>query len=267
MTEFLPPRPLILFRFHKQFDVCLQNVWLLRKLNPAAALYGMYGGFGGAAAIPRELTEAMDGVYALPYEDPYYNWKNGDLCVRWWHKEIGHRLDFTHLCVAEWDMLYLKPMVDVFSGLAPDTNYVALSGSYTKLLAEGWPWIQGNCKGQVEALLRKLKEEERAIVIEDLSFGIFGGCVLCRKFLDLYAQKSIPSYSNDEVRLALYADLFGIPMVDSGFLHDKRNKTNADGDGGDVYGAAEVDEVIARGGNIIHPVRSLIEGLEKKLRL
>lgn len=79
------------FRFHKEFDVCLQNLNLLRRMNPDVPIHGMYGGFGGVQSLPQELIAKCDTMWALPFEDPLYNWMNGDLCTRWWFKDFGHR--------------------------------------------------------------------------------------------------------------------------------------------------------------------------------
>ena len=66
-------RPHILFRFHKAFDVCAQNLELLRKLNPNTPIHGLYGGAGGVEALPPDFRERFDSLFALPFEDPQNN--------------------------------------------------------------------------------------------------------------------------------------------------------------------------------------------------
>jgi len=250
---------LILFRFHKEPDVCGQNLALLRKMNPDVQIHGMYGGFGGVASLPKELCAMMDSVWALPFEDPLYNWMNGDLCTRWWFKDFGHQFDFTHLCTVAWDMLYLKPLDQVFPDLAPDTNYMSLSATYGELLDSGWPWIQGRFKSHIDALLKMFADEGHPVAIETLSFAMMAGSVMCRKFLERFAQRSAPSYSNDEVRMVLFSHVLGIPLLNNGFVTDGNNHLDASVAVGEAgCGEAEVRGVLAKGGKVIHPVRQVI---------
>lgn len=248
------PQPAILFRFHKAFDVCLQNVRHLRRLNPGVPIHGLYGGAGACKAVPTELAEALDSLYFLPFEDAAYNWKNGDICIRWWFKKRGVQLDFTHLCVVEWDLYYLKPLPELFDGLPEGVNWLALSGPYRKMVEEGWPWIQGFYQRAFDALVEEIGSE-KPLDLESLSFGIYGGAVLCRPFLEALADRPVRSYCNDEVRATLYAHLFGTPIRDSGFLTDKRNLFNAENE---EYTEADIARVRARDGNAIHPIRVLL---------
>ncbi|MGE0109610.1 MAG: hypothetical protein AB7S81_07620 [Bdellovibrionales bacterium] len=239
--------------------MCTQNLELLRKLNPNTPIHGLYGGAGGVEALPPDFRERFDSLFALPFEDPQYNWQHGDICIRWWFKEVGHSFDFSHLAVVEWDLVYLKPLDEIFHAFTEEANYVALSGNYQKMYDEGWGWIQGRFAGAIEALLVDIGKE-RSIDIKTLSFGIFGGCVLCRKYLEELSCRILRSLSNDEVRLSLYSALFDVPLIDNGFLSDKRNQMNAENI---EYGEKELIETLERGGNTIHPIRVVIPDLLK----
>jgi len=251
------PKPHILFRFHKSFDVCKQNIRLLRSMNPGTPIHGLYGGFGGLQSLPPDLTQLLDSLFALPFEDPQYNWQHGDICIRWWFKEKGKAFDFTHLCIAEWDMLYLRPLGEIYGGFERAANYVAISGTYRKMMDEEWVWICGSHKRRVESILEEINKE-KSVDIATLLFGIFGGCVLCREYLERLAARIVRSYSNDEVRLSLYSALFGIPMIDNGILSDKRNMF--------FDTEIDIDKAIAWGAHIAHPVRQIIPDIEDKFR-
>jgi hypothetical protein len=251
----------ILFRFHQSFDVCVQNVKLLRQMNPGVSIHGLYGGAGGVESLAENLTALFNSVYALPFEDPQYNWQHGDICIRWWYKERGNLFDFKHLCVVEWDMLFLRPLAEIYGGFAQAANYVAISGDYKKLLDEGWPWFQGRMQKAFDKLC-ELISKEKQINVKALSFGIFGGVVLSRDFLNHFSQKPVPSYCNDEVRLSLYSALYDIPLIDCGFLTDKRNKVN---DEERSFTKPDILVTLARGGKVIHPVRSIETEIEKAL--
>lgn len=256
-------KPIGLFRFHRAFDVCAQNIGILKAQNPDLSLYGLYGGGGGLESVPASLKDLFESVLALPYDDPAYNYKNGDLCVRRWFKEEGCRLDFTHLCVLEWDMLFLKSLAEIYQNFAEEALYLGLSGPYQKMVEEGWPWIQGVYAREVEDLLRYIGKHEKSIDPRMLSYGIFGGCVLPRRFLERLACQPVPSLTNDEVRLSFYAAAFDLPLRDVGFLTDKRNKTDMFEEG---YAIPDLEDVLAKGGYEIHPWRRMAPDLWTRIR-
>ena len=252
----------ILFRFHKAFDVCAQNLKLLRKLNPSTPIHGMYGGSGGLESLPQDLTSLMDSVWAIPLEDPYNNWKNGDICIRWWFKDHGHLYPFSHLVVVEWDMLYFKPLEGMFGPLQPDANYMSLVDKYQVMLESKWPWIQGSWKWQVDAILKQLEEKGSPVDIETLTFGVMGGCVLSRAFLEAFSKETVFGYSNDEVRMSIYAKALDIPVLDNGFYSDGNNMFDASVEaGGKGFNLETIRQVLAKGGKTVHPVREIIAGL------
>jgi hypothetical protein len=253
------PRPQILFRFHKNFPVCRQNLRLLRVLNPGVAIHGLYGGGGGEQAVQSSLRRLLDTLYALPFEDPQYNWQHGDICIRWWFKERGQALDFTHLAVVEWDFAYVRPITEIFGGFRRKANYVAISGSYHYMLREQWPWIMGRMEPVFQRLVKSLSKSG-PLPLEQLKFGIFGGVVLCREFLERFAQDQVRSLCNDEVRLTLYSKLYGIPLVDSGLLNDLRHGFHRDGK---PVRDAEIAQVLRRGGAGLHPVRNILPALRR----
>ncbi len=260
MPEMDPSSVCVLFRFHRAFDVCAQHLRLLRALNPGLAIYGLYGGTG---AVADDVLALLDGCTTLPYDDPYYNYKNGDLCVRWWFREVGQTIAWSHLCVIEWDMLFLYPLPVIYHGFESEAVYLALSGDYQKMVGEGWPWIQGSLAGEIAALLRFLEKQGGTVDPTKLSYGIFGGCAFPRRFLTRLIEKPVPSFTNDEVRLSFYAALFEIPLFDIGFLTDKRNKTDMFEEG---FTLADLEDVQQKGGVEIHPFRQIVPDLIERLQ-
>lgn len=254
-------KPAILFRFHKSFDVCAQNLDIIRKLNPGVPIHGLYGGFGGNKTVPKFLKERLDSLFAVPLDDPFYAWMHGDLCFRLWYKTVGHKFEFSHLFVIEWDWLYLKPLKKVYRKLQDGANYLTIADSYEGHLKHKWPWIRGHYRAQFMALVKMIRKE-KPLDLKGMLFGICCGCVLCRPFLDKFIQRQIPSYCNDEVRLRLYSALFDIPVIDNGAMSCGLNKIDASGK---IYNEKDIDRVLAKGGFALHAVRELIPGLLQKL--
>jgi hypothetical protein len=162
----------------------------------------------------------------------------------------------------KWDILFLKPLHEVYGALKPDCNYASIFGDFAYANQIQWYWIREQMGVETEDMLEDLKKAGRPVDIRTLSFGVMGGCVLSRKFLDLYAAKPVSCHSNDETRLSVYSAAFGIPLLDNGLKRDKRNRFNADNE---PYGEEDLDAVLAAGGSVIHPLRVVIDGIGDRL--
>ena len=64
-------KKLVLFRYHNNFDICIENLKTIKKYNPSVQIAGMYGG-DLDTEIPQELLSLMNTNYKLPFEDAYY---------------------------------------------------------------------------------------------------------------------------------------------------------------------------------------------------
>lgn len=247
-----PPMPsptrIILFRFHRDFAVCRNHIAIIRAYNPGIEIHGLYGG------PERDLKKAshlpFDSFFSVPLDDPYWKWLNGDLAIRWWYMEVGNKLRFDLVHVFEWDMVLLEPIEQRFANL---TDGVALSGLRDmEEVKDSWMWVAAK-RGRFEwsALLHDVKEKY-AYKAAPLC-GIFGGIMLSRTFLKRYAQAEIRSLCNDEVRVPLYAQAFGLPVHDTGlesplFSADRQPLSEK-----------SVLESYAQGQTAFHPVREKIQ--------
>ena len=117
--------------------VCRSRVRQLRALNPGVPLHGLYGGdrpLPDAAARVGARLLSLDGVYASAH-DGRWNWKNGDLALLDWFRDVGRRLTFDVLHFVEWDLVCLEPLAEVYAdvpleslGLTCLTPIVELEG-------------------------------------------------------------------------------------------------------------------------------------------
>ncbi|MCB1558969.1 MAG: hypothetical protein KDJ50_08630 [Alphaproteobacteria bacterium] len=252
----------ILFRFHKNYEVCIQNLTIIKSLNPDIKIDGLYGGEDKIEDIPNSLKSLFDTLWTIPLDDPYYKWKNADLCVRWWYKEQGKALDFSHIIIWEWDLLALKPFEEIYPILKPDHNYATIFGDYKYAKEIDWHWISQTYFYDLECMEDSFKKKGYKFNLETLSFGLMGGTVLCRKFLENYIREHVSSYSNDELRLSVYSQAYHIPFLDNGIRSTPNNLLDANGK---LFGEKEINEVLKDGGKVIHPIRELITNLEQKI--
>ena len=83
----------ILFWFYKEVDVCENRLQLIKKYNPNAKIYGLYGGEEkNARHFKNKLKRYLDDFYVSPLKDEDYKWINGDLMILRWFKEKGQFL-------------------------------------------------------------------------------------------------------------------------------------------------------------------------------
>lgn len=246
----------IVFRYHKEYDVCVQNLINLRKLNPTIAIDGLFGGDERAAAlIPNDLLDLLNTNWVIPFDDPYYKWKNGDLCTREWYKQFGKNLSFTHITLIEWDLHTFKPLTQIYPPLVTGYNYASIFGDYHYARKINWDWIK-ETSYEFQQFQSSLQKSDLPFNIETLSFGIMGGAVLCREFLDKYTEIPIPSYCNDELRFSVYSQAFGIPLRDNGLYLNPKNLFDADNK---IFGMEDYNIVKENGGDMMHPLRFVIQ--------
>lgn len=209
---------LIAFRFDRNPMVCRARVEMLRRFNPGVAVHGLYGGgagYRGAAfrAGGKRLLR-LDGLY-VSRRSGRWNWKNGDLVLLDWFRDIGHRLVFDVVHFIEWDLLLLDPLDRLYASVPPDA--VGLT-AYTPVaeIGNAWRWVHEPVERQ---------EWEQLLGYARARFGYDGtqhGCLgvgpcFPRSFLADYAAANPPDLGNDELRLPLFAELLGYAVADTGF--------------------------------------------------
>ena len=207
---------IIIFMFHKDFDVCENHLKVLKKFNPKIQIYAIFGG-DEAQEYKAEniLGNYFESFYVVKNKNPYWKWKNRDLSVREWYINFGHNVDFDTAFVIEWDLLLLAPLERVYHGISK--NQVGLTG-ITKLekIASKWNWaLHDPYKSELEGIMKYAVN----IFGYKSSFEICLGPGYClpRDFLKIYSTWDIPEVGNDEMRLPLFSKIFGFQAVDTGF--------------------------------------------------
>jgi hypothetical protein len=207
---------IILFRFHNNLTVCKNRVRLLRQFNPDIDIYGLYGGEENCFRKVRiELSEDLKDTYCIKGKSPLWKWKNSDLAVKLWFEDYGKNLAFDVLHIIEWDMLMLDSIDHIYKNISEHS--VGLSG-LTAIDREsaGWIWTSSDeYKAEMDKLLLLLRKQ---FDYKDEPLRcITGGACLPRGFIEKYSQTDIPELCNDEVRLPLFAQIFGINILGTGF--------------------------------------------------
>jgi hypothetical protein len=258
----------VLFHFHTAYDLCRARLSLLKRLNPGASLFGLFGGDPAACPSPRELP-GLEHVDTDPAHSPAWFKKNTDLAVAGWFQRIGRDIRFNRVYVVQWDLLFFVSLAEAYPALPDDA--IALTGLVRlRQIAPVWDWVT---KEPLATHSRQLLEIGRQ------QFGYAGepyacigpGYSLSRVFLERFSGLNLEDETgHDELRLPMFAEILGVPICDTGFYPRWRDPAveavfNAD--------AQEVDPALvasalddANGRRVFHPCRArydagLIEAL------
>ena len=171
-------------------------------------------------------------------------------------------LDFDHIYFLEWGHVVRAPLHKVYGPLEAGANYATIFGDYAQAQAINWWWITGQYGTETSWLLDELRGRGTPVDITALHFGNIGAAVFCRAFLERFAADIVPSYSNDELRFSVYSRAYGIPLRDNGIKREEAICGNVFFAENSELTRADFDRFMAQQGDVMHPLRILIEGLD-----
>jgi hypothetical protein len=187
-------------------------VSLLRRLNAAVPVYGLYG---GSRRIPGPALRRLVGLdrIVVSSEPARWNWQHSDLAVAAWFRAVGHRLPFDVLYVIEWDLLLLAPLASLYASV-PEGSVGLTALTPISDLEQEWTWLRREAnRREWEALLARARGEWG---YDGTPYGcVAGGSCFPRAFLEAYAAIDPPLLCNDELRLPLFAQILGFPLADT----------------------------------------------------
>jgi len=201
----------ILFWFYKDIQLCENRLQILRQHNPDTPIFGLFGGeVSEAESFQIQLTPYLNDFYAfVETDDPQWKWQHGDLMISQWYRERGESLSWDTIFIAQWDMLVLKPVDELFKTLKQDE--ILLSGLRPVAEVENWWWwIKKGTerREQYEQFLNYLSSE-KGYASEPLCCQFIVAC-LPKRFLDDYSNIDNPEPGFLEYKIPMYAQLFGI---------------------------------------------------------
>ncbi len=207
---------IILFRYHKKPYVCRDRLWQLKNFNPGIKIFGLYGGDESEfTKYKKYLNHYLEHNYCIKDKSNFWKWKNSDLGIRLWHKDIGKNLDFDMLHVIEWDLLLFDSLNGLYKKIP--RNSIGLTGlNPLENIKIKWTWaFEEPYKTQWEKLL---KYAEDSFEYNEQSYASLGpGPCLPKDFLDKFISVHVPELSNDETRLPLFGQLLGFKLLETGF--------------------------------------------------
>jgi hypothetical protein len=206
---------IVALRCHDFPEVCADKVAILNCYNPGVRIFGL---FGGEEQLAQPMRRALGEQIHHWYETgraPEWNWQNGDLAVRAWYRDYGHKLAFDRLYLVEWDLLLLDSLESLYCHVPPEAVAVTARFGLSDV-SHDWGWMTDDfSRRQWERLLAGVREEYGYRGEPFASLG--PGTCYSVAFLKKYSDAKVEEITCDEQRVPLYAQCFGIPVVDTKF--------------------------------------------------
>ncbi len=217
MEQKSTKNPIIIFRFHKYLDVCMNRLEMLKFYNPGIPIYGIFGGEKDKCNFyKKNLNKFLCDVYDISDKSFSRRWKDFDFSLQEWYINFGKDIDFDRAFVSEWDLLVFAPFENIYSNL--NENDIAVTALVPiSEIKDIWFWTSNDLlKTEWENLI-KYARESFGYSLEP--FGSQGpGLTFPKDFLEEYSKISgIPDGCNDEIRIPLFAQILGFPLKDTGF--------------------------------------------------
>jgi len=211
-------RRIVVFRFDRNPRICRERIDLLRRLNPGVPIVGLYGGGGGYRAAAFRIGSrpalGLDSFYRSRHSGRW-NWQHGDLALAAWYRDAGRHLGFDVVHLVEWDLVLAAPLAEVYAHV-PDGALGLTACTPLAEIGPDWDWVsRPELRTQTQALFEAVAERWGFTGVRRACLGV-GPC-LPRAFLADYAELDVPELGHDELRLPLFADLLGYPVVENGF--------------------------------------------------
>jgi len=262
---------LILFRCHlsDRFDpvdhlvLCKQRLDLLKELNPGAQIHILYGGLeSGRALFGKYLGSLVDGFFVLTCGQQAQRYHFDSVLTEWFIR-VGQHCSFDVLHVVEWDLLYTRPLAELYSHIPPDTLGLSGFGTTTIEAETDWSWVVDPAwRPRLLAFLGMIKQryglDEGGVL--RCCFG--PGHVFPRRFVEWLVEQQPVEQTVDEIQIPTYAEAGGFRACDNGIVRQWEfplHKRYFNCDMLEIEPCAMAEQLLlADGRRVFHPVTRLL---------
>jgi hypothetical protein len=203
----------MLFWFYKDPDLCANRLAIMRRHNPDASIFGLYGGDPlQSGDFQSKLGPLLDDFYVFPEpRSVQWKWYHGDQMISAWYRSRGVDLDWDTIFIAQWDMLVFGRLDRLFRNLR--AGQLLISGLRPISEVEAW-WshLRPGSEDHRRYLDFLSHVRQRHGFSQDPQCG--EAIVLClpRNFLERYAAIPEPELGFLEYKIPIYAQIFGTPF-------------------------------------------------------
>jgi hypothetical protein len=252
---------IILFRFHKDVDICADRVRLLQQLNPAVEIYGLFGGKESELDRARKaLRPRLEDIYCIRGKSSYWKRMHGDLAMGLWYRDVGKTLVFDTLHCVEWDLLLFDSLEEIF-GHIPADGVGLTSLTPLREVERDWYWLSRWALRRQWRRLLGVAKARYGYHQEPFACEFPGACVP-RGLLEAYSKADVPQVSHDELRMPLFSQIFGLKLYNTGLTRRSWAESEArffNCDNREVRLSTMAEELAQSAGRrAFHPVRKVL---------
>jgi hypothetical protein len=161
------------------------------------------------------LRPYMEDIYCIRTKTPFWKWRNGDLAIRLWYRDVGSSISFDMLHLIEWDLLLFDSLDNIYRGIPENSIGVASLLSVDEV---GKDWVWTNKEPYKKEFTDLVSFVSSVYGVEMIPYAIQGpGLCMPRKFIEMYCTADIPEWCNDEIRIPVFSLVFGFKMYNVRF--------------------------------------------------
>jgi len=215
----------ILFWFYKDIDVCVNRLQFLKRQNPDAKIYGLYGWPKEDVNIFQDrLQMYLDDFYMAPMEESFWKWINWDLVLLDWFEKRGKNLERDSVFIAQWDLLIFSSLEELFAWIKKDEIYFPYYESIDNKIESEWYWTSERKYSEKpethpkKPYMRKSYLAFKELVAKKYGYNnllprsIFMLAILPRVFFEKYSSLPDKEVGFLEYKLPTYAKIFGLSL-------------------------------------------------------
>ena len=255
-------KSIVLFRFHKNLDLCKKRIEILNYYNPDKEIHGLYG--GNVSEFESYRSGLKDQLKTIKYtdsNDSEWKWLHPDISLKRWFIEFGNKLSFDYLYDYEWDILALDNLDLIYPRINQET--IALSSlTPMRKVKETWDWTSQDPHADKYEKFKKYLFGEYNIKVQQYA-SLGPGPYLTRKFLEEFSKTQDVDLVISEISYPAIAEGLGFNIIDTGIMPDWDDEENENKyfNCNDVEIKKEVikEELIKESGRrIFHPIKTNI---------
>lgn len=210
---------IVLYRYHKYFDLVLQRIKLIKLIDPEIRVYGVFGGeYSKFNEAEEYFSDYFENNYLIRVEDGIWKWLHADITYQMWYNDVGKDIDFDFVAVMEWDLLYMEKIENLFPDIKENEIHVSGLIPLNKIF-KCWFWT--NLENYTKYLAFK-NQIAKLYNKNPLEYAILGpGLCMPKSFLnDLCKLKLVDAYITDELKIPIWSQILGYNLVSNNFYRN-----------------------------------------------
>ncbi|MFI5240632.1 MAG: hypothetical protein ACHQUB_02900 [Candidatus Saccharimonadia bacterium] len=206
----------IIYWFYKELDVTKNHLELIRRSNPKAQIFGIFGGeLSDAPQFQNLLAQLLDDFWVYPGTygtDSYDKWIHGDLMLLDWYDKRGRQLSWDSLAITQWDMLVFDEIREILPGLKPEQVFFSGLRELDAHLEKRWSWTKETSPDRADYMAYRENIETNFGYRSTLKCCLYIFEILTRTFFDHYLNIPNKKLGMLEYKNPTYAEIFGIEI-------------------------------------------------------